>query len=401
MDRTFLGYERARGNAGIRNKVLILPVDRHSNQLAWNIEQLVSGVSRLNCPGDFGRHAADRERLFNIMRGYVLNPNVAAVILVCVRRDYNYPETRVDRLLQSVEGCGKPIETLLIHESGGMGAALVEGERMARSLVRKVALQQRREVPLGHLSVGIKCGVSDGTSGISGNPSLGAAMDILVEAGGTVIFSETTEIIGAETVLAERTRDPADRRRLLEMVARTEAQAKAIGEDIRSINPIPSNIRAGITTLEEKSLGAISKGGTTVLAGVLEHGCQPRNPGLHFMDGWMASNSLPVGLAAAGAQIVVFQSGGGDMPDDPPVPAINPAVVSPLLFMTGNPNLAARMKVGLDFDASAVLRREATLTETGRRLVGLLADTASGQLTWGETQRYIEAQEVWFDGPLF
>lgn len=101
MDRTFLGYERGRGNAGIRNKVLILPVDRHSNQLAWNIEQLVSGVSRLNCPGDFGRHAADRERLFNIMRGYVLNPNVAAVILVCVRRDYNYPETRVDRLLQS------------------------------------------------------------------------------------------------------------------------------------------------------------------------------------------------------------------------------------------------------------------------------------------------------------
>ena len=401
MKGSFLGYERAHGNGGIRNKVLLLPVDRYSNQLAWNIDQLVNGLARFNCAGDFGRHARDRERLFNITRGYVLNPNVADVIQVCVRRDFNYPETRVDRLLESVSNCGKPVETLVIHEAGGLGPALLEGERLARSLVRKAALQQRRELPLSQLTVGIKCGVSDGTSGISGNPSLGAAMDLLVESGGTVIFSETTEIIGAETLLADRASDPANRQRLLEMVARTEALAKSVGEDIRSINPIPSNIRAGITTLEEKSLGAIAKGGTSALRGVLEHGRQPSTQGLHFMDGWMAGNSLPIGLAAAGAQLVVFQSGGGDLPDDPPVPAINPAIISPLLFMTGNPQLAARLKVGLDFDASAVLRREATLAEIGEALVQLLADTASGQLTWGETQRYIETQEVWFDGPYF
>jgi len=401
MVESFHGYRRARGRAGIRNKVLLLPIDRYSNQLAWNIDQTVAGLTRFTCPGDMGRHASDRERLFHVMRGLAQNPNVAAVLLIGVREDFNYPETRAQRMLDALDDCGKPVETLFISHAGGMGLAGIQGERIARRLLRHVGRQQRQEVPVGDLCIGIKCGISDGTSGISGNPALGSAMDLLVSRQGTVMFSETTEIIGAEQLLAERARDASTRDRLLEMVARTERQACAVGEDIRSINPIPSNIKAGITTLEEKSLGAIAKGGTTALCGALEHAHAPEEPGLYFMDGWMAGNSLPLGLAAAGAQITILQSGGGDMPDDPPLSVVNPGLVSPNFFMSGNPNLAAKLEVGLDFDSSGVLLGTHTLAEIGEAILAELAAVASGQPTWGETQKFMETQEVWFDGPFF
>lgn len=401
MRDSFLGFERSVGRAGVRNKVLLLPIDRYSNQVAWNIDQTVVGLSRFVCPGDMGRHAADRERLFNIMRGLILNPNVCSVLIITVRSDFNYPETQLSRLQDAVASFGKTVEYLTIHDEGGVGLATLRGERIARSLVRKAAAQPRREVAVGNLSIGIKCGVSDGTSGISGNPALGSAMDFLVERGGTVIFSETTEIIGAENLLADRAADPDTRRRLLEMVARTEAAAKSIGEDIRSINPIPSNIKAGITTLEEKSLGAIAKGGTSPLRGALEHGCAPDQSGLFFMDGWMAGNSLPIALAAAGSQITVLQSGGGDLPNDPPMSVVNPALVSPNFFMSGNPKMAEKSKVGLDFDSSGVLLGTHTLPQIGEELLDVFCNIASGELTWGETQKFTESLEIWFDGPFF
>jgi altronate dehydratase large subunit len=401
MAATFLGYARDTGRAGVRNKVLLLPIDRYSNQVAWTIDQTVAGLSRFTCPGDMGRHARDRDRLFRIMLGLIRNPNVASVLMITVRADFNYPETRAQRLLDAAADCGKPIELVTIDGEGGVGHATLAGERIARQLARAASAQPRVEAPLGDLSVGIKCGVSDGTSGISGNPALGSAMDRLVAAQGTVIFSETTEIIGAEHLLAARAGDEETGRRVLAMAGRVEAAARAVGEDIRSINPIPSNIKAGITTLEEKSLGAIAKGGTTTLRGALDHGVAPDAPGLYFMDGWMAANSLPVALAAAGAQIIVLQSGGGDMPFDPPVPVINPALISPTMFMSGNPQLAAKMPVGLDFDASDVLTGTRSLAEIGDALLDAFVATASGRLTWGETQKYVEVQELWFDGPFF
>lgn len=401
MRDSFAGYARPRGRAGVRNKLLLLPIDRYSNQAAWNVEQLVAGVSRFVCPGDMGRHAQDSERLYTLMRGTALNPNVGAVLLLAVRADFNYPETRAARLLEAIGATGKPVEIVYLHDAGGVGMATNQAERLARKLVRQLSAQPRQEVPLGDISIGIKCGVSDGTSGISGNPALGAAMDLLVGQGGTVIFSETTEIIGAEHLLAARAADEQTRCRVLSMASRVERMAREVGEDIRSINPIPSNIKAGISTLEEKSLGAIAKGGTTPLQGALDHGCAPERPGLYFMDGWMASHSLPAALASAGAQIVVLQSGGGDLPYDPPVPVVNAALVSPMFFMSGNPQLAAKMPVGLDFDAQSVLTGANSLAGVGAELLEALAATAAGQLTWGETQRYVETQELWFDGPFF
>lgn len=397
----FWGYERDGGRAGVRNKVLILPMDRLSNQIAWSVENFVAGVTRFVTPGDMGKHSKDRDRLFRVIAGFACNPNVHSVLLVGVRGDFNYPETRLARLVEFLQGCGKRFEVVMASDHGGMGQAALTAQKIARGLVRDAALQRRVPVPLSHLTVGIKCGYSDGTSGVAGNPALGAAMDRLVDAGGTVIFSETTEIIGAEQILAERAVDGETRQRILEMVARTEAQAHSVGEDIRSINPIPSNIRAGISTLEEKSLGAIAKGGTTVLQGALDYATQPQRSGLHFMDGWMAGHTLLPGLAAAGAQVTVFQSGGGDLPFDPPVPSINSAVVAPNFFMSGNPNLAEKLDVGLDFSSAAVLTGERTLQEIGREILGALVETANGRLTWAETTNFKDPADVWFDGPFF
>lgn len=398
---SFWGYARQVGAAGVRNKVLLLPIDRYSNQIAWGVEQVVAGVTTFNCPGDMGKHSRDRERLYRVMVGLARNPNVHSVVVIGVKPTFNYPETRLVRILDALAGCGKPVEVVMSDEAGGMGLATLAAQRRARVLVREAARQQRVRVPLSDLTVGIKCGISDGTSGISGNPALGAAMDRLVAAGGSVIFSETTEIIGAETLLAARAVDDETRRRLLDAVLRTEEQARSVGEDIRSINPIPSNVKAGISTLEEKSLGAIAKGGTTPLQGVLDYAVPPTRRGLHFMDGWMAANALIPGLSAAGAQIAVFQSGGGDMPHDPPVPAVNPGIVGPMLFVTGNPQLAARLDVGLDFDSSGVLTGERTLAQVGEGLLAAIVETASGQLSWGETLSFKEHTDVWFDGPFF
>jgi len=401
MSEVFYGFPRPVGRAGIRNKVLLLPIDRYSNEAAWHIDRAVAGLTRFACLGDMGRHAGDRERLFTVMKGLATNPNVAAVILIAVNREFNYPETKAQRLLDALAACEKPAVPLFMSELGGAGQTVMEGQIAARNLLREVGQQQRRPVPLGDLSIGIKCGTSDGTSGISGNPALGAAMDRLVAENGTVIFSETTEIIGAEQVLAERAADPRTAERIVQMAQRIEQRARDLGEDIRTINPIPSNIKAGISTLEEKSLGAIAKGGTTPLCGALDYAQAPEGRGLYFMDGWMASNSLPISLAAAGAQITVLQSGGSDLPDDPPLAATNPGLVAPNFYMSGNPELVAKMRVGLDFDSSPVLVGGESLEGIGSKILEALSNVASGQPTYGETLKYEEVQEIWFDGPVF
>lgn len=402
MTEQFLGYQREDGSFGIRNKVLLLPLDRYSNQIAWQINNAVAGLTVLECPGDLGRHSRDRERLFRVMSGIGTNPNVHSVLLIGVKPAYNYPETRADRVAAAIEATSRRVETVMISDAGGMQRAVAEGQQIARALLWQASRQQRERAPLSALTIGIKCGISDGTSAISGNPALGSAMDSLLAAGGSVIFSETTEIIGAEHILAQRTSLPELRERLLAMVKRAEDLAAAVGEDIRSINPIPSNLKAGISTLEEKSLGALQKvGSNAALAGVLAHAEKPKRAGLHFMDGWMAGNSLLPALAAAGAQIVVFQSGGNDMPFDPPMPAINAGRVAPVYFMTGNPSLAANIPVGLDFDSSGVLAGEKTLPQIGAEILASLTAVASGGLTWGETSAYQENLEIWFDGPFF
>jgi altronate dehydratase large subunit len=397
----FTGFIRDKGRAGVRNKVLLLPLDRYSNQIAWQIGQIVREVVIFPCPGDMGRHAADRERLFRVTSGLGANPNVYGAILIGVKPDFNYPEMRAERVFQYLKNSGRVVECVMVNEAGGMGQAALQGQTLARSMVRAASRMRRESVPLSHLALGMKCGVSDATSGISGNPALGAAVDLLLAQGGAAIFSETTEIIGAEDLLAKRAVSKEVGDAVLRMAHACEERALSVGEDIRSINPIPSNIRAGISTLEEKSLGAIAKSGSAPLTGALEYAHPLPGPGLYFMDAWMATNSLLPTLAASGCQIVILQAGGGDMPADPPIPMVNAGLVSPAFFMTGNPQLARRTPIGVDFDSSSILNAGMGIAQVGDELLRSLIDVAGGSLTWAETLEFTENIEIWFEGPCF
>ena len=277
---------------------------------------------------------------------------------------------------------------------------LGETLRLTREVLLEVSGFRRSDCPLSSLTLGVKCGTSDATSGIAGNPCVGAVFDKVVAAGGTAFFSETTEIIGAEDLVAARGRTPAVSEAILNAAKYWEEKARSTGEDIREINPIPANIAAGISTLEEKSLGAIAKSGHAPIEGVLKYGERPTGHGLYFVDSWMSSLSLPLCFTACGAAIVLYQMGGGSMPQHPMMPAINPTVVSPFLYVTGNALAYSRSPDNFDFDSSAIMTQGASIEAEGDRLLEHLAAIASGTMTKMETLDYAEQLELYMEGPV-
>jgi len=310
----FLGYARPNGEAGVRNYVLIVPSCRVVNIAATRIASYVARTKTIVTTGEVCRHSRDRERLARIYIGLARNPNVYATIILAANNDSGYKEVLPKRLADEIAKSEKPVSILSVETSGGLDRLIEDGIALARQYVHDASLVRREPVALSKLQIGVKCGWSDATSGISGNPTFGLAADKLIVEGGTVLFSETTELIGAEDDITRRCVDPKDAARLLEMVQEIEEAAKRTGEDIRSINPLPANIKEGISTLEEKSLGAVQKAGSMPIQGVLEYAQRPSKKGLHFMDGWASAYSLPASLAAAGCQITLYQLGGGDLP---------------------------------------------------------------------------------------
>jgi len=398
----FLGYVRPNEEAGIRNYVLIVPSTRLVNIVASRIAKYVNGTKTIITGGENGRHKKDRMRLRNLYIGLSLNANVYGTIVIGAKAGFGYAEFEPSSLAQEMAKSGKPVRVLMVEECGGLEKTVAEGIALAREMVQEASRVRREPVPIGKLAVGVKCGLSDATSGISGNPTFGRMSDLLVTAGGTVIFSETVELIGAELDVAARCEREEDARRLLEMVHEAEEAARATGEDIRTINPLPSNIQAGISTLEEKSLGAIQKSGTSPIRGVLEYAQRPPQPGLYFMDGWMSSFSLPMSLAAAGCQLVIYQLGGEDLPSaDPPMLATNTGVVAPLMMMTGNPRTAQKAHRNIDFSAGGVITGECSIAEAGEALLAKVCSIASGEWTKGETVCYEDPLEPYFLGPVF
>ena len=321
---------------------------------------------------------------------------------MAANNDSGYKEVLPKRLADEIAKSGKPVSILSVEASGGLDRLIEDGIAMGRQYVHDASLVRREPVALSKLQIGVKCGWSDATSGISGNPAFGLVADKLIAEGGTVLFSETTELIGAEDDIAKRCVNPKDAKRLLEMVQEIEESAKRTGEDIRSINPLPANIKAGISTLEEKSLGAVQKAGSMPIQGVLEYAQRPSKKGLHFMDGWASAYSLPGSLAAAGCQITLYQLGGGDLPsNDPPMLAVNTGVVAPLLFVTGNPHTAKKAPRSIDFSSGGVLTGEETLEAVGEALFQKIINVASGELAKGETVNYMDPIEPYFLGPVF
>lgn len=397
----FWGYSRPDGSVGVRNHVLILPATRNVNYICHRIALAVPGVTTFYTTGEYGRTGSDRKRLARFLTGIARNPNVANVLLIGMPHGYGYPEFQTDALAAEIAKSGTRLEILNVDRCGGLEGTVVQGIRLARELVREATAMRREAAPLSKLTIGMKCGDSDATSGLAGNPALGRAVDRLIDAGGTALFSETLELIGAEQTLVQRAKTPEVAQRLLRLIADWEARAASIGEDIRTINPIPENIAAGITTLEEKSLGAVEKTGTRELSGVLDYCERPGAPGLWLMDAWMSSYSLLPSFAAAGAQIVLYQLGGNELPpEDAPLSAVDPGLVAPLLTISGNPRTAKAAGDYLDVSTGGVLLGTETLDAAGEHILEEIVRTASGRATRGETMRYPEPFEVFFEGPF-
>ena len=307
MTTTFQGYRRSDGRAGTRNHVLVIPSVGCSQVCAQSIARGFKGVVCLPNIFGCGQMGEDRAIVRRTLSGFGANPNVFSVLVV----GNGCEELSAQELGGDIAKAGKPVETLVIQEAGGTRKTTAQGRKIVAGMLRKAAALKRRPIPAGELLLGTECGGSDYSSGLASNPALGFASDMLVAEGGSVILSETPEIIGAEHILAARARTKKVARQIVEAVAWWERRTLASGQNIRESNPAPGNIAGGITTLEEKSLGCIYKAGTARLEELVAYASRPSKKGLIYMDTPAHDIEQLTGMVAGGAQIVAFTTGRG------------------------------------------------------------------------------------------
>ncbi|MSS73613.1 MAG: galactonate dehydratase [Candidatus Latescibacteria bacterium] len=388
---TFLGYPRARGAPGIRNCVAVIAVELAANPLAARIADEVRGAAPVLHKQGIGHLASDQDRIVRVLRGWARNPNVGAALFV----DIGYGMLPVDQILDGMDAAGKPVEIIDVEKLGGLYRALEEGVRLASAMAQDLSEQTREPCPVGGLTVALKCAGSDTLSALTANPACGAAVDRLMDAGGVAFLCETPEMIGAEHLLAARAATPEIARQIEALVRGLEETIRALGVDIRGAEPVPANIEAGLTTLEEKSLGAIMKGGTRPIRGVLDYGQPPRSPGLHLMDTPAGTDKVFSGVAAAGAHLVVGTAGAGPTNRTPVMMGTDTVFpFLPLLKVTSSPRYARDFTATADVDAGPIARGEKTIQEVGEEIYHRILRTASGRLTASETLGRIGTQEI-------
>lgn len=369
---TFMGYERANGDIGIRNHLLIIPTVICSNQVCNRIMQLVPGTVAIPHQHGCSQIGADKERTFEVLSGTGKNPNVGGVIIISLGCEVVDPYA----LAEDIRKTGKLVEVFDIQSVGGSVKAIQHGTELAKKMMAELELQPKVPVPLSKLKVAVKCGGSDATSGLSSNPALGEAADSLIAAGGTIVIGETTEIIGAEHVLAQRCATPETADMLYHIVGRFEKEVERMGADMRGGNPSPGNIEGGLSTIEEKSLGCISKCGKAPIKGVIEYAEQIPEGGLYFMDSPGNDIECVSGMAAGGVHIVCFTTGRGTPTG---------AAVVPVIKITGNKRMFERMEDNMDVDVSDMLGGMLSLESAGQKIWQEIIDVADGKWTKAET----------------
>ena len=296
----FAGFRRPDGSVGTRDHVLVLPAVVCASAVAQQIAQRVPGAVTAIHQHGCSQVGADKAQTQAVLAAMASHPNVGAVLVVGL----GCATIAADDLAQAAGPTGKPAEAINIEQCGGTRPTVELGVRLAEGFAGHCAGARREPVPLGDLVLGTNCGGSDAFSGLTANPAIGAAADLLVEAGGTVMMAETTEMIGAEHLLAARCAEPALAEQLLAMVRRMEETAIAQGADVRGANPAQGNMEGGLSTLEEKSLGCIQKGGSTPVREVLAYGQRPSRRGLALMDTPGHDIESLAGIAAGGCQVI-------------------------------------------------------------------------------------------------
>lgn len=383
---SFLGYERQNGSIGLRNYVAILPSVGCASEVATRIARRVEGAVAIIHHQGCIQLGSDLEVTVRTLIGLGRNPNVAAVLVIGLGCESVSPEMLAEEIAESK----KPVETVIIQELGGTIETIERGVTIAREMAQQASELKRKPADLSALTLGIKCGASDATSGIAANPATGVASDKIMDGGGTVIFGETTELMGAEHILARRAVSEAVARRIYEIVDRMENRAKAMGVDMRGAQPTPGNIEGGLTTIEEKSLGCIYKGGTAPIQGVLEYAEKPKGKGLYIMDTPGREPEALTGFAAGGAQIIAFTTGRGAPQGFPIVPVTK---------IVGNPRTYKNMIDDMDINAGTILDGKETLDQVGNRIYQEVLKVASGKKTKAEALGYAGPVEIYRIGP--
>lgn len=379
------GYVRPDGSVGFRNHVAILTSVGCANDVANKLGRMYPNALLLTHRQGCAQLGDDKEQSARTLAGIGKNPNIAAVLVIGMGCE----SITAEYLAEEISKAKKTVEFLDVLNEGGLLAALPKGARFLDKMIQETSQMIRVPCSLDALTLGVKCGLTDTTSGIATNPAVGLVADRVIESGGTVVFGETPEIIGAEHILAKRAATKEVKERLYRVVSECEERVKASGMDIRGANPAPGNIAGGITTIEEKSLGAIKKGGGKKLQGVLRYGEIPQGKGLFFMDGPGRTPEALTGLSGAGAQIIIFPTGGGS-------PA--GSLISPVIKVTGNPRTAERLKDHIDIDVGSVIQGESTLEKAGELVFQELLAVASGKATKSERLGY-GMVSIWNIGP--
>ena len=369
----FFGFRRPGGRVGTRNHVLVVPTVICSSVVAERIAAaaLPLGTALPHLAG-CGQLGPDMQLTHETLAAYCGHPNVGAVIVVALGCE----QVVAQMLAEAARRHNKPAEIVAIQSEGGTVRATEKGIAIARSFAGTLATQEREWCDVSELVLSLKCGGSDYTSGLASNPALGRVTDRLVELGGSAVLGEIAEIMGAEHLLASRATRPATATKLIQIITRVELEARALGLDIRGTQPSPGNIRGGLTTIEEKSLGATHKGGETApLEDVVPYSGRIGRKGLTVMDTPGLDVESVTGMVGGGAQVVVFTTGLG-------TPTGNP--IAPVIKVTGNARTARQMADNIDVDVSGIMDESETLSDAADRLFDDVLAVASGRATVAE-----------------
>ncbi|HOE84415.1 MAG TPA: UxaA family hydrolase [Sphaerochaeta sp.] len=397
MNDTFMGYVRSNGDVGVRNHVVVLPTIGCANELAWRISKQVPDSVLLTHNHACIRLGEDAERAKRTLVGIGRNPNVHSVLVVGLGCE----PIQAEQLAAWIATTGKEVVAVSVETNGSYDAVVEEGVARLTEMVSHAAGEKRVPCDVSKLTIGIKCGGSGTISAVSSNPSVGYAADRLVDAGGTVLFTETAELIGAQDVLAQRACCEEVKVRLLGKVDALLAKVKQNGVDILGSEPTQGNILSGLTTIEEKSLGAISKSGTSVLRGVLDYAQPPSEPGLFFVDGTTQASQLFVGMFASGAQIQIFSYGGGFPARFRYLPSYPPGMKPlPVIKVLGSSDDVSE-KEHFDIYAGDIVTGTESVESVGNRIYSLILDIASGTETYTDVHsEYHEMIQLYADGLL-
>ncbi len=387
LRKTWWGYPRENGDVGARNYLLVLSGTLYANPTCERVARTLRHSVALTHPLGRCQIGPDIQRTFETLVGHGQNANAGAVIVIDHHREEG---CTADEIAHEIAKTGKRVEAINIREDGGAIDATAKATRIGMEMLRELTNERRQEIPVSKLLLGLNCGTSDTTSGLSHNKATGWVTDQVVKLGGRALLAETTEMMGGEDVLAAKCVRPALGKRIWKMVDEMEERILACGVDLRGSQPTGDNMEGGLTTIEEKSLGAIQKAGSAPIVDVIPWAKRAnRRSGLHVMDTPGHGGESITGIAAGGSQVLIFSTGGGHTINHPLMSTIR---------ITGNP-LSARLQADTtDVDVTDIFEG-APIEVAGRRVYDEVLEVASGKMTKAEILHEDNAFAINRNGP--